>query len=151
VIAALAQWSRRRWLAALGTAVATILLVGVPTALIPTPVFGREVPPTAWAWPVLVFTGLLSGLIVATYIREPGAGESVDRAGRAGTLGGLLTFFAVGCPVCNKLALLALGYTGALQWFAPIQPFLGAIGVLLLGGALRARLLGQLACPVPPA
>ena len=59
---ALASWSRRRWLAALGAAVVTGLVIGVPTALIPTPVFGREVPPTAWSWPVLVVSSVLSGL-----------------------------------------------------------------------------------------
>ena len=109
--AVLASWSRRRWLVALGTGAATVLVIALPTALIPTPVFGREVPPTAWAWPVLLVTSVLSGLLVATYVREPGADLDVDRAGRTGVLGGLLTFFAVGCPVCNKLALLALGST----------------------------------------
>ena len=62
----------------------------------------------------------------------------------------MLAFFAVGCPVCNKLVLIALGYTGALQWFAPVQPFLAVGGIALLGWALRARLRGQLACPVMP-
>ena len=147
--AALAAWTRRRWLAALVAAATTTVLMGVPTALIPTPVFGREVPPTAWAWPVLLATSVLSGLLLATYVREPGQAEPATTASRSGTIGGLLSFLAVGCPVCNKLALLALGYSGALQWFAPVQPFLAAVGVVLLAGALRQRLRGQLACPVP--
>ena len=42
-----------------------------------------------------------------------------------------LAWFAVGCPVCNKLALLALGYSGAITWFTPVQPFL-ALGALIL-------------------
>ena len=158
---ALASWSRRRWLAALGAAVATGLVIGVPTALIPTPVFGREVPPTAWSWPVLVVTGVLSGLLFATYVREPGAaGAGAARAEGAGAapaaegtraagIGGLLSFLAVGCPVCNKIALLALGYSGALQWFAPLQPVLALAGVALLAWALRARLRGAVTCPVP--
>jgi len=146
--AALAAWTRRRWIAALVAAAATTVLMGVPTALIPTPVFGREVPPTAWAWPVLLATSVLSGLLLATYVREPGQAEPATTASRSGTIGGLLSFLAVGCPVCNKLALLALGYSGALQWFAPVQPFLAAVGVVLLAGALRQRLRGQLACPV---
>ncbi|EPR75477.1 hypothetical protein ADILRU_2020 [Leifsonia rubra CMS 76R] len=32
----------------------------------------------------------------------------------------MLAWFAVGCPVCNKIALLALGYTGALACPAPV-------------------------------
>lgn len=49
----------------------------------------------------------------------------------------------------HKLALIALGYTGALQWFAPVQPFLGVAAVGLLLWALRARLQGHLACLTP--
>ena len=79
--AALAAWTRRRWLAALVAAAATTVLMGVPTALIPTPVFGREVPPTAWAWPVLLATSVLSGLLLATYVREPGQAERVRCSG----------------------------------------------------------------------
>ncbi len=128
----------------------TALVVAVPTAMLPTPVFGREVPTTWWAWPVLGLTSVLSGLLLATYVREPGAEAattaSIDRRGAAG---GLLTFFAVGCPVCNKLVLVALGYAGALRWFAPVQPFLAVAGVALVAWALHARLRGGLACPAP--
>lgn len=148
---ALRPWSRRRWLAAAASSVVTALVVALPTAMIPTPVFGREIPTTWWAWPVLAVTSVLSGLLFATYVREPGterpSSATIDRRGAAG---GLLAFFAVGCPVCNKLALIALGYAGALQWFAPVQPFLAVAGVGLLVWALRARLRGQLACPATP-
>ncbi len=144
-------WPRRRWVVAGASAAATILVVGVPTVLIPTPWFGREVPVTAWAWPVLLVTAALSGLVTATYVALPGAasqaaGESLSRAGMAG---GLLTYFAVGCPVCNKIALLALGASGAIHWFAPAQPFLAVAGIGLLGYALRRRLAGERACPLP--
>ena len=150
VLDALRLWTRRRWLAAAVAAIATAAVIALPTAMVPTPVFGRAVPTTWWAWPVLAVTSLLSGLLFATYVREPGdeqpASATVDRRGAAG---GLLAFFAVGCPVCNKLALVALGYTGALRWFAPVQPFLAVAGVALLAWAVRARLAGQLACAAP--
>ncbi|GGC67284.1 hypothetical protein [Hoyosella rhizosphaerae] len=41
--------------------------------------------------------------------------------------------FAVGCPVCNKLILLAIGTSGALSVWAPIQPILAVVAVLALG------------------
>jgi len=146
---ALKAWSTRRWWSATAASVVTALVVAVPTAMVPTPLFGREVPTTWWAWPALVATSLLGGLLLATYVREPGAAPAEATVDRRGAAGGLLTFFAVGCPVCNKIALLALGYTGALRWFAPVQPVLALAGVALLGWALRSRLRGQVACPTP--
>jgi hypothetical protein len=147
------HWSTRRWGAALATAFVTVLVVAVPTAMIPTPIFGREIGVTWWSWPVLIVTAVLSGLVLATYVRELGAGKDTalgeDRPSRFGVAGGLLAFFAVGCPVCNKIVLLALGASGALQWFAPIQPLLAVAAMGLLGYSLKVRLAGERACPVP--
>ena len=147
VLTALSTWSARRWIAAGGAAVVTALVIGVPTALIPAPFFGREIPPTPWAWPVLIVTSILGGLLFATYVRDPGIETEEKGVNRTGTIGGILAYLAVGCPVCNKIVLIALGYTGALQWFAPAQPVLAVAGIALLAWALRARLLNQLACP----
>ena len=152
-VTALRRWGRRRWLAALGGTLGSLVVLGVPTDLVPNPVFGRQVEAPWWAWPALLATSLLSGLLFATYVREEGPGVEPldDVAGRRGAAGGILAFFAVGCPVCNKIVLVALGYTGALRWFAPVQPYLGAIALVVLTWALRARLRGQVACPVPGA
>lgn len=142
----LASWPARRWLVAVAAATAFVLVVAIPTDLIDTPVFGREIPPTWWSWPSLLVSSALGGLLVATYVSAP---TQPDRASsrRGGWAGGLLTYFAVGCPVCNKLVLLALGSAGAVTWFEPFQPFLQAAAVLLLLWALRSRLLGELSCP----
>lgn len=148
-------WDARQRLAAGLAALATVLVVALPTAMIPNPVFGREIPTTAWAWPALLVTAVLSGMLFATYLRRTADGTDVGAEagteGKAGAVGGFLTFLAVGCPVCNKLALLALGYTGAIQWFAPVQPWLAAGAVVLLGWALVRRLAFADACPVPAA
>ncbi len=39
-----------------------LLVVAVPTDLIDTPWFMREIPPTWWAWPSLVVSSVLGGL-----------------------------------------------------------------------------------------
>lgn len=143
-------WPLRRWVVAAVSAALTVLVVGVPTVLIPNPWFGRAVPPTWWAWPVLVLTAVLSGLVTATYIGSPAAPVG-DQPSRSGLVGGFLAYLAVGCPVCNKVALLALGSAGAIQWFAPVQPVLALAGIVLLGYALRRRIAGERACPVPAA
>ena len=154
----MSTWPLRRWIAATLVALATVVVIGVPTVLVPTPWFGREIEATWWSWPVLLATAVLSGLLTATYIRseaaapapldDPDADAEATSSGRLGVAGGLLAYFAVGCPVCNKVALLALGYTGALQWFAPLQPVLALAAVALLAWALRRRLAGERSCPI---
>lgn len=141
----LASWPRRRWGFATLGALITFAFMGVSTAMIPTALFGRAVPTTWWAWPALAVTAVLSGLLTATYVR---GATTPHVTSRSGLVGGLLSYLAVGCPVCNKLALLALGYTGALTWFAPVQPLLAVAGVALLFLALQRRLRGEVACPV---
>jgi hypothetical protein len=141
----------------------TALIVGLPTDVIPNPVFGRPVPVTWWSYPVLAVTAVLAGLLLATYVRTPQADTAPaghlarsaelelvdDRPTRLGGLGGLLSFFAVGCPVCNKVVVIALGATGARTWFEPLQPLLAVAAAVLLAVALRARLRSADRCPVP--
>lgn len=147
--AALRRWSWQRWLAAAVSGLALALLIAIPTAVIPNPVFGRAVEVTWWSYPVVILSGLLGGLLIATYVRpaQP-ASEELDRPSKAGLAGSLLSFFAVGCPVCNKLVLLALGASGALSVFAPIQPILAVASLALMTYALRARLRGEIACRI---
>lgn len=149
LLATLRGWSARRWGAAAAAALVTFFVIGLPTDVIPNPVFGRPVPVTWWSLPVLIVTSLLAGLLFATYVREPGDTLVADRPARTGGIGGALAFFAVGCPVCNKLVLIALGTTGAMELFAPLQPFLAVASVLLLGFALRTRLRFERSCPLP--
>lgn len=145
-LSVLLAWPLRRWLSAAGAALAFALVVAVPTDLVDTPVFGREIPPTWWAWPSLILSSVLGGLLVATYVSAP-AQPDVASTRRGGWVGGMLTYFAVGCPVCNKLVLLALGSAGAITWFEPVQPVLQVLAIALLAWALRKRLLGELSCP----
>jgi len=152
LIPALAQWPARRWLAAAAAAALTYLVVAVPTDLIDTPLFSREVPPTWWSFPVLGVTAVLTGLLLATYVsREPAAAGESDSKGRFGAAGTIVSFFAVGCPVCNKLVLLALGTSGAMQYFEPIQPLLAALSIALLLWAFVKRATSEDRCPVPRA
>lgn len=146
----LRSWTPRRWAVAGLATLGTVVLIGVPTVLIPNPVFGREIPMTWWAWPTLAAAALLSGLLVATYVRAPQPTADTDEQGtRRGMVGGVLTFFAVGCPVCNKVVLLALGSAGAMQWFAPVQPLLAVAAVLALAWSLHTRLRGERSCVLP--
>ncbi|MEZ5099248.1 MAG: hypothetical protein R3C15_05485 [Thermoleophilia bacterium] len=139
-VTALRLWPARRFALAAGVAVLAALLTGIPTDLIDTPLFGRSIDVTVWAYPVWIASSALIGLLVATAIRRP----EKPAAG-----GGLLTLLAVGCPVCNKPVLILLGTAGALDWWEPLQPILGGIAILLLAVALVLRLRGEVSCPAP--
>lgn len=145
-------WSLRHVLIAGIAAVLVALAIGLPTDVIANPVFGRPVPVTWWSYPTLAITAVLGGLLAATYVSDrAGASASLDdtdASTRRGGLAGILSFFAVGCPVCNKLVIVALGTTGARQWFEPIQPALAVVSIGLLVWALRGRLRSSTACSV---
>ncbi len=129
------------------------LAFGLVTAIIPNPVFGRSVPPepfAIWTW---LLSAPLMGIVMATYTAPaaetpielvtlgPEAAIAADR--RSTTLGGLAgfgAFLAIGCPVCNKIALVLLGASGAMSVFAPIQPFIGAVSLGLLAATAVWRL-----------
>lgn len=83
-------------------------------------------------------------MLIATYLRHPSEAPTEDEGDHRG-----LAWFAVGCPVCNKIALLALGYSGAITWFAPVQPLLAVAAMVLTAVALVWRLRGQVVCPLP--
>ena len=141
---ALLLWDRRRIAVAVAAAAVSAVVIGVATVLIPNSLFARDIPPVWWDYPVWILTSML----IASYVRGTDV-ESEKRSGVLGGVGGMLGWFAVGCPVCNKIALLALGYTGALTYFAPLQPILAAASVALLLVAVIIRLKGQYSCPLP--
>lgn len=148
-LAAIRHWAPRQWGIAGAVTVVAVVIVAIPTDLLPNPLFRRDVPPQWWAWPALLVSSLLMGLLTATYVASPAAAESAETAARPvrhGAAAGLLTFFAVGCPVCNKVVLMALGYAGAISFFEPVQPFLQLLAIALLLWALRARLTAQTQC-----
>jgi hypothetical protein len=131
-------------LAALGTAA----IIGVPTDVIPNPLFGRQTPVHPYDVAVLVALAALTGALVATYALTSEAAMGTKRAGIGS---GVLGWFAVSCPACNKIVVALLGASGATGTFAPLQPALGAVAVALAAGALavRVRALRRAACPVP--
>jgi hypothetical protein len=141
---------------------ATLVAFGLVSAIIPNPIFGRQIPPEPFAIAVWLLSAPLMGVVAATYLSPPrgvarpmGAGTpEVERRSLLGYLGGFGAFLAIGCPVCNKAALVLLGTSGALNVWAPLQPVLGIASVALLVATLawRLRVRGRDgACAVPAA
>lgn len=124
------------------------LLAAIPTAIIANPWFTRMTPIYANQYFFWMTTSVAAGALIASYF----AGAPPSRSG-GGIGGGLLGYLAVGCPICNKLIVGLLGASGAMSYFAPIQPLLGALGLMLvcLALAYRMRDLRRGSCPVPTA
>ncbi|MBF6600034.1 MAG: hypothetical protein IVW36_05955 [Dehalococcoidia bacterium] len=139
-------FSPRSWLVALVASAATALAIGLPTRLIANDWFVRMTPTRPQDYAVWAATSLLAGVIAASYL----GGGSTSSQYRVMS-GGLASYLAVGCPICNKIVVLLLGLSGAMTYFAPLQLYIGIASVLLLAWTLilRARAL-QLACPVAP-
>ncbi len=129
--------------------VVTALVIGIPTGIIQTSWYHRMTPVLWWNYPVWVTSAILTGVLIATYVRDPAIPVPATQGGKT-FLGSMLSLFAVGCPICNKLVVMAIGVSGALSWFAPIQPAL-AIGSLgLLFYALWARRRTAIECRMQP-
>lgn len=146
-----ATLDRRFWLAAAGGTVATALILGLPSAVIPNPFFVRMTPTEPLNVIVLLLSAPLGGLLIATYLSKRSAAaddEHADAGGGRATLGGVAAYLAIGCPICNKIIVAVLGVSGALNVFAPLQPIIGAASILLLGATLGWRLrLRARGCP----
>lgn len=143
----LRSYSPAAWLLTLtGTGLA-LLLIGIPTRLIANGWFIRMTPARDQDYVILALSALLIGLIVGSFAlgraTEAGDGKLVS--------GGMFSYLAVGCPVCNKLVVLLIGTSGALTFFDPLQLYIGGGSVLLLAWTLvlRARSL-TLGCAVAP-
>jgi len=140
---------------AIAWALVSLLAFGLVAAIIPNPVFGRQIPPEPFAMAVWLVSAPLMGLLGATYsapaipaatatrlmplIIEPADGASHRQGTTLGTVAGFGAFLAIGCPVCNKVALVLLGAGGAMTVFAPLQPLIGAASLVLLAGTLAWR------------
>ncbi|MCC7364941.1 MAG: hypothetical protein IT303_11270 [Dehalococcoidia bacterium] len=140
----LGMFGARGWaLAALG-AVATLVVIGLPVALIDNPVFGRQLAARDQDYVFWAITAVLGGLILGSYAVAPATGQVRLMSG------GFLSTLAVGCPICNKVAVGLLGTSGALNVFGPSQLFIGIASVALLGWTLVLRAQSVAGACEPP-
>lgn len=144
----LAELDRTTWLRAAAVAAIAAVVIAVPADLIENPVFGRPIAPKPIDYIILAVTAGLIGLTLA--IRPPRSEDSERQETRT-MVGGFVSFLAVGCPVCNQLVVALVGTSGALSWWAPVQPVVGlvAVGLLLYTLRMRLRTYRLTACPLP--
>lgn len=137
------------WVRAVPMALIAALVIAIPSDLIDTRFFGRPIDPKALDYLILAITAGLIGLILA--IRPDTITERHETDQTRTIWGGFVSFLAVGCPVCNQAVVALVGTSGALSWWAPVQPVVGLLAIALLVHTLQRRLdTYQLtACPVP--
>lgn len=109
------------------------VLMGTVTALWDNPFFTRMTPTSGYEYWLLIAESVLLGL----YFGIPKA----VAASTCSTVGGVLGFLGIACPVCNKILLFLFGSGLLLSYFEPIRLYVGLIGIVLLGIAVRRKLL----------
>ena len=135
----------RFWSLSVLYTIGSALLLGIPTRLVPNPLFSRMVPTSPQDYVIWIVSALLLGPLLALMTLSPMSSQRVAQGKRSSfdrgrTFGGaLLSFFSVGCPVCNKVVVLLLGVGGAMTMFNPLRPFLGLASIALLSVTLFLR------------
>lgn len=124
----------------LGRAVTTGLLItagaGLPSDVVPNPIFARMTPVHWWDYALITAAVLLGALWSGT------ASDARRRqAVRWSVLIAGVTLLAVGCPSCNKAAVALLGDAGAMSTWGAFQPALGSMTLVLATVVLTRRLL----------
>jgi hypothetical protein len=117
------------WLEAAGWSCLFGAIVGIPTVLIANEFFARMTPAR---WSDYAFWAAASSLSGLTMSLRRFARPDTCHAESRSVVGISLTYLAVGCPICNKVAVALLGTAGALAYFAPAQPLLGLLAIGLL-------------------
>jgi len=146
--------SAKTWLRAVPLSLLALVIIAIPSDLIENRLFGRPVAPGPVDYAILAITASLIGLIFAIRpdVRAAGLEGDLDRQSTQTVWGGFVSFLAVGCPVCNQAVVALVGTSGALSWWAPVQPIVGLGAIALLGWALNRRLhtYSLSACPILP-
>lgn len=144
----LAELPPKTWLRAIPIAAIAAVVIAIPSDLIDNPVFGRPIASKSIDYVLLAITAGLIGVILAI---RPEPSALTERQETRTIVGGFVSFLAVGCPVCNQLVVALVGTSGALGWWAPVQPIVGLVAIALLLYTLRMRLRTYrlTACPVP--
>ena len=136
-------WNRspRFWLRVAGYTLVAGTAIALPARLIPNDLFRRMTPIRPLDYVFWIASSILVGVLLALPRTRRTEGSSL--------LGGTATFLAVGCPICNRLVVAAIGVSGALNLFAPIQPILGLAALAFMAWAIRRGLRAPDSCELP--
>lgn len=121
----------------LGTGLLFFVVSGVVTTLLPNSLFIRMTPINTLDYVFLVSSSVLLGAYVGVHYYKK---NPVKKCDTVATTGGVGSFLAFACPVCNKLLVLLFGATALMTYFEPYRPILGFVSNGLLAGAVWWRI-----------
>ena len=115
-----------------GGAAAMFVGLGTVAALWENPLFMRMTPTGGFEITLLLLLSALAGLYVGLPRSECGK--------RTAGTGGVIGFFGIACPACNKILVLLFGGALLLEYYEPIRLYLALGGVALLVFAIWLKL-----------
>ncbi|MFQ5620916.1 MAG: hypothetical protein ACE5FT_03660 [Candidatus Nanoarchaeia archaeon] len=117
-------------------AIGYYLLFGGVTAVIANPLFTRMIDVTFLDQIFLISSSVLLGAYTGIDLYKK---KLVKQCSALAYSGGVGSFLAFACPICNKLLVLLFGATALMTYLEPYRPVLGVVGTGLLVGAVYAR------------
>ena len=121
----------------LGAGLLFFVISGIVTVLLPNSLFIRMTPITMLDYVFLGSSSILLGAYVGVHYYKK---NTIKKCDTVATTGGIGSFLAFACPVCNKLLVLLFGATALMTYFEPYRPILGFVSNGLLAGALWWRI-----------
>lgn len=111
------------------TILVVYIVLGMITAIVPNPFFIRMMPVRWFDQVFLLTTAILSGIFFGMYYYAKQTTSVCSFSATGGILAGIFSF---GCAICNHLLIFVFGISGVLTYFAPLQPILGVISIIVL-------------------
>ncbi|MBN9434344.1 MAG: hypothetical protein J0I45_18085 [Bosea sp.] len=112
-------------------AVGSFVFLGTVAALWQNPFFIRMTPTSGFEIGLLALQAILLGV----YISIPVPACAVKLA----SVGGIVNYVGIACPICNKLLLALFGASTLLTYLEPVRIYFAVGGVLLMSIATTVR------------
>ena len=112
-------------------AVGSFIFLGTVAALWQNPFFIRMTPTSGFEIGLLALQAILLGV----YISIPVPACAVKLA----SVGGIVNYVGIACPICNKLLLALFGASTLLTYLEPVRIYFAVGGVLLMSIATTVR------------
>ncbi len=111
--------------------VGSFVFLGTVAALWQNPFFIRMTPTSGFEIGLLALQAILLGV----YISIPVPACAVKLA----SVGGIVNYVGIACPICNKLLLALFGASTLLTYLEPVRIYFAVGGVLLMSIATTVR------------